>query len=131
MDRREQAKLNMGRSVGTFVAQAPVVAATASTLATGELIDSIALIENLDTEAEAAARGDSGNKTGQRALAATTGLIVDRQDHRMGCPARPPGTHPALDADYQATRVIYDAATRSREEAPATPATPAKPAGGS
>jgi len=81
MDKREEARLNMARSVSTLLARPEIVTAVAGTPAIGiaatELTDGIALIENLDTEANAAARGDGGSKTGLRRLALNTALIVD------------------------------------------------------
>lgn len=81
MDKREEARLNMARSVSTLLARPQIVTAVAGTPAIGiaatELTDGIALIENLDTEANAAARGDGGSKTGLRQLALHTALIVD------------------------------------------------------
>jgi len=81
MDKREEAKLNMTRSVTLLLARPQVITATTGTPAIGlaatELTDSIALIENLDTEASAAARGDGGSKAALRGLALNTALIVD------------------------------------------------------
>jgi hypothetical protein len=81
MDKREEAKFSMNRGVKKYLAGDEVVTATASipaiALAAAELGDSIDLIEKLETEAAAAARGDAGNKAGLRQLATATALIVD------------------------------------------------------
>jgi len=81
MDKDQQAKLSMFRSVTSGFTQPDVLSATvaipAIKLATDELTSIIELIEQLNEEAEAAARGDGGNKSGLRQLATATALIVD------------------------------------------------------
>jgi hypothetical protein len=81
MDKDQQAKLSMLRSVETYAARPEVLSTTltipAIKLATDELTAIIELIEQLDEEAASAARGDGGNKDGLRKLATATAFIVD------------------------------------------------------